>query len=152
MELVSIDQFSSWLKLEEVDQVVLGLHDEYTLAAEQMANEYNDRIINGYAALEDEGSWRDRRRIRREAPRPAAEAGGGRGCLLRRHADSCRRTPCRICSIRSAFHTTAPSREDLEGNWSLRGQTEAAIDIGEVIMAIDPVTLDEQTREIRSMP
>ena len=32
------------------------------------------------------------------------------------------------------------------GNWSLRGQTEAAIDIGEVIMAIDPVTLDEQTR------
>ena len=150
MEPVSIDQFSSWLKLEEVDQVVLeSLYDEYTLAYEQMANEYNDRIINGYAALEDEGSWRDRRRIRREARNDllpkleAAEDAFFADMQMVLPADT---MPDLLDQIRIS-HDRARRREKIwMGNWSLRGQTEAAIDIGEVIMAIDPVTLDEQTR------
>jgi hypothetical protein len=150
MEPVSIEQFSSWLKLEDVDQVVLeSLYDEYALSYEQMADEYNDRLTNGYAALEDEGSWRDRRRIRREArdqllPQlEAAEDAFFEDMQMVLPEDT---MPDLLNQIRIS-HDRARRREKIwMGNWSLRGQTEAAIDIGEVIMAIDPVTLDEQTR------
>ena len=45
-------------------------------------------------------------------------------------------------------HDRARRRQKIwNGNWSLRGSTEGTIDIGEIVLAIDPETLDEESRQ-----
>ena len=151
MEPVSIDQFSSWLKLEAVDQVVLeSLYDEYTTSYENIANEYDSRLISGYEGVEEGGGWRERRRMSRDTRNElmpqlkSAEDAFFEDMQMVLPPDT---MPDLLNQIRVS-HDRSRRREKIwMSNWSLRGQTEAAIDLGEIILAIDPVTLDEETRE-----
>ncbi|MDG2291952.1 MAG: hypothetical protein P8L37_04775, partial [Phycisphaerales bacterium] len=150
MEPVSIDQFSSWLKLEEVDQAVLeSLYDEYTTSYDNIANSYDDRIISGYEGIEDGGGWRERRSLRRDARADlmpqlkSAEDAFFEDMQMVLPPDT---MPDLLNQIRVS-HDRSRRREKIwMSNWSLRGQTEAAIDLGEIILAIDPAALDEETR------
>ncbi|MCH2149847.1 MAG: hypothetical protein MK095_10490, partial [Phycisphaerales bacterium] len=150
MEPVSIDQFSSWLNLEEVDQAVLeSLYDEYTTSYDNIANSYDSRIINGYEGMEDGGGWRERRNLRRDARSDlmpqlkSAEDAFFQDMQMVLPPDT---MPDLLNQIRVS-HDRSRRREKIwMSNWSLRGQTEAAIDLGEIILAIDPAALDEETR------
>ena len=134
MEPASVEQFSSWLGLEDVDEFVLeSLYDEYMMSYERISEEYDQKITAGYEAIEGENTWRERRQIRRAIrdemlPQlKEAEDAFFADMTVALPADT---EPQLLEQIRIS-HDRARRREKIwDGNWSLRGQSEGAIDIG----------------------
>ena len=151
MQPASVDQFSAWLGLEDVDANLLeSLYDQYTASYEALSAEYDRRLTEGYSGIESGRNWRERRKVRRELqgellPRlKEAEDAFFADMALVLPADT---RPDLLDQIRIS-HDRARRRQKIwNGNWSLRGSTEGTIDIGEIVMAIDPASFDDEGRE-----
>jgi len=151
MEPVSVEQFSAWLGLQDVDASVLeSLYDQYTTSYESLSNEYDSRLTEGYSSLEGDQGWRDRRKIRRALQAEMlpklkeAEDAFFADMAMVLPPDT---QPDLLDQIRVS-HDRARRRQKIwNGNWSLRGSTEGTIDIGEIVLAIDPETLDSESRQ-----
>lgn len=152
MQPASVDQFSSWLGLEDVDSSVLeSLYDQYMASYESLSQEYDQRLTEGYSGIQSEGrNWRERRKIRRELQAEMlpklkeAEDAFFADMAMVLPPDA---RPDLVDQIRIS-HDRARRRQKIwNGNWSLRGSTEGTIDIGEIVMAIDPKSFDDETRE-----
>jgi len=151
MEPVSVEQFSAWLGLQDVDASVLeSLYDQYTTSYESLSNEYDSRLSEGYSSLEGDQGWRDRRKIRRALQAEMlpklkeAEDAFFADMAMVLPPDT---QPDLLDQIRVS-HDRARRRQKIwNGNWSLRGSTEGTIDIGEIVLAIDPETLDSESRQ-----
>ncbi len=150
MEPASIEQFSAWLELENMDQGMLeSLYEEYNITYESMADEYDRRMVEGFENLGEEGNWRERRQLRRDAREEllpklkAAEDSFFQDMQLVLPENT---MPELLEQIRISNDRSRRRGRIWLGNWSLRGQTEAAIDLGEIILAIDPKTLKPETR------
>jgi len=151
MEPASIEQFSAWLELENMDQGMLeSLYEEYNITYESMADEYDRRMVEGFENLGEEGNWRERRQLRKEMsdellPKlKAAEDSFFQDMQLVLPENT---MPELLEQIRISNDRSRRRSRIWLGNWSLRGQSEAAIDLGEIILAIDPKTLKPETRE-----
>lgn len=151
MEPVSVEQFSAWLGLQDIDASVLeSLYDQYTTSYESLSTEYDQRLTDGYSALETDQGWRERRKVRRALQAEMlpklkeAEDAFFADMSMVLPPDT---QPDLLDQIRVS-HDRARRRQKIwNGNWSLRGSTEGTIDIGEIVLAIDPETLDEESRQ-----
>ncbi|MBM43988.1 MAG: hypothetical protein CMJ36_03110 [Phycisphaerae bacterium] len=151
MEAASIEQFSAWLELENMDQGMLeSLYEEYNIAYESMADEYDRRLVEGYEGMGEGGNWRERRQLRRDAREelmPKLQAAEDAFFQDMEMVLPENTMPELLEQIRISNDRSRRRNKIWLGNWSLRGQTEAAIDLGEIILAIDPKTLQPETRE-----
>lgn len=152
MEPASVEQFSAWLGLQDVDESVLeSLYDQYSANYESLSSDYDSRLTEGYAALDEEGAnWRERRKVRRalqEEMLPKLKQAEDDFFTDMAMVLPPETRPDLLDQIRVS-HDRARRRQKIwNGNWSLRGSTEGTIDIGEIVLAIDPETLDQETRE-----
>ncbi|MAB82455.1 MAG: hypothetical protein CMJ24_03335 [Phycisphaerae bacterium] len=153
MEPASVEQFSAWLGLQDVDESVLeSLYDQYSANYDSLSNDYDSRLTEGYAALDGEGgNWRERRKVRRalqEEMLPKLKQAEDDFFTDMAMVLPPETRPDLLDQIRVS-HDRARRRQKIwNGNWSLRGSTEGTIDIGEIVLAIDPETLDQETREL----